>query len=205
MKEAMLLFGINLLLYGRSASLLVLDYPVSLYYPDSRLSTVLWLRPAYCLYEQWTREDLDPSQASRKTATIEVEVKPEGYNHTYKIGRKFPIPYCGPVTEEPLITKDLAYEVGPTLVCLQENCTKAVLPGRGYSARYLLYNQIQTLLAATNWSQPFHTRGLPISFRSMDVAFGGLSGGLVAVIVLLSITVFLLLGAAWLIVAGWQQ
>ncbi|XP_053118506.1 Golgi-associated olfactory signaling regulator isoform X2 [Hemicordylus capensis] len=137
-----------------------IDYPVSLYYEDARLSTLIWLRPAYCLYEMWHREALDPSQASQQTTAIEVEVKPEGVNSTYKIARRFPVPYCGPFMDQPLVTKDFAYEMGPTLACLNDTCTKAVLPGRGFSVRYLLYNQAQTLLAATNWSGPFYTRGI---------------------------------------------
>nr|XP_020648486.1 uncharacterized protein LOC110078538 isoform X2 [Pogona vitticeps] len=193
-----LLFGVACLIYLGSASLLVLDCPVSLYHEDSRLSTLLWLRPAYCLYEEWTRKAIDPSQATRWTATIEVEVKPAGSNSTYKIGRRFPVPHCSPMMEDPFVLEEgLAYEMGPTLICFNESCTKAVLPGHGYSVRYVLYNQAQSLLAATNWSQPFQTRDLPLSFRSIDVEFKGASGGLVIIIVLLSITVFVLLGAAW--------
>ncbi|XP_072832775.2 uncharacterized protein LOC110078538 isoform X2 [Pogona vitticeps] len=209
MQWVTLLFGVACLIYLGSASLLVLDCPVSLYHEDSRLSTLLWLRPAYCLYEEWTRKAIDPSQATRWTATIEVEVKPAGSNSTYKIGRRFPVPHCSPMMEDPFVLEEgLAYEMGPTLICFNESCTKAVLPGHGYSVRYVLYNQAQSLLAATNWSQPFQTRGEvgggggssmhpPLSFRSIDVEFKGASGGLVIIIVLLSITVFVLLGAAW--------
>ncbi|XP_003226231.2 uncharacterized protein LOC100560003 [Anolis carolinensis] len=197
MERLMLPFLVTCLLYSGSASLLVLDYPISLYHADSRLSTVLWLRPAYCLYEQWTRETLDPSQASHWTATLLVEAKAEGSNSTYKIGQRFPVPRCSPVVDD-----TAAYGMGPTLVCLNDSCTKPVLPGHGYSVRFVLYNQAQCRLAATKWSQLFHTRDLPRSFRSIETDFRGASGGRVAVIVLLSITVFILLAGVWFAISN---
>ncbi|KAJ7313926.1 hypothetical protein JRQ81_005738 [Phrynocephalus forsythii] len=111
-----------------------LDFPMSLYHANSRLSTLLWLRPAYCLYEEWSRKALDPSQASQGTATIEVQVKPAGSNSPYKMERRFPVPRCSLVMEDPLVPEEgLAYEIGPILNCLNDSCTKAILPGRGYN------------------------------------------------------------------------
>ncbi|KAH0626533.1 hypothetical protein JD844_001572, partial [Phrynosoma platyrhinos] len=67
-----------------------------------------------------------------------------------------------------MMEEPVAYQVGPMLVCLNDSCTKTVLPGHGYSlilfsphldsVRYVLCDQAQTRLAATNWSQPFRTR-----------------------------------------------
>ncbi|KAJ6654445.1 hypothetical protein lerEdw1_007038 [Lerista edwardsae] len=182
-----------------------LDYPISLFYVDSRLSTLIWFRPAYCLYEQWRKDALDPSQASRKMATIEVEVKPAGVNGTYKILHRFPIPLCGPLLDQDMLGANLVYEMGPILACLDDTCTKTVLPDHGYSVRYCIYNQAQNLLAVTNWSRPFYTRGMPRSFRSIDVDSRSPSIGLVMVIVLLSITVFFLLTAVWAARSGQRQ
>lgn len=54
------------------------DYPIALYSGVSCLSTTLRLRPAFCLYEQWLRASVDPSEAPRGSATIEVQVQPTG-------------------------------------------------------------------------------------------------------------------------------
>uniref|UniRef100_A0ACB8EVM5 Uncharacterized protein n=1 Tax=Sphaerodactylus townsendi TaxID=933632 RepID=A0ACB8EVM5_9SAUR len=193
-----LLFIVGLLTPAGSSSLFTLDYPISLYYRDSRLSTVLWFRPAYCLYELWNSDALDSSQATRQTATIEMEVKLAGDNDVYKSPKRFPIPICSPSVYQSLALGDHACEMGPTLACLNDTCTRAVLPGRNYRIRFLLYNQERTLLAATDWSRNFQTRDLPHDFRTMDVDFGGHSVGLVVLTMLISIAVFLLLGATGL-------
>ncbi|MGH0185620.1 UNVERIFIED_CONTAM: hypothetical protein FKN15_018513 [Acipenser sinensis] len=41
----------------------------------SRHSTSLWLKPAFCLFEEWLGEAVDKSLANRETAFIQVEVR----------------------------------------------------------------------------------------------------------------------------------
>ncbi|XP_077170368.1 uncharacterized protein LOC143825868 [Paroedura picta] len=194
-----LLFGVDLLVPFGSPSLLTLDdYPISLYYRDSRFSTVLWFRPPYCLYELWAAKTLHSSQIPRQAATIQMQVKLSGDNGVYKATQRFPVPMCSPTGAQSLALGDHAYEMGPALACLNDTCIKAVLPGRRYSIRFLLCNQDLTVLAATGWSRHFRTRDMPHDFRTMDVYFGGHSTEMLVVTALTSAAAFLLLGAAGL-------
>ncbi|KAL8176825.1 UNVERIFIED_CONTAM: hypothetical protein K2H54_039128 [Gekko kuhli] len=177
---------------------MVKDYPISLYYRDSRLSSVLWFRPPYCLYELWATETLDSSQATRQTATIEIQVKLAGDKGVYKATQRFPIPICSPTVAQSLALGDHAYEIGPALACLNDTCIRAVLPGRKYSVKFLLYNQEQAVLATTGWSRHFRTRDMPHDFRTMDTDFGSHSTEMVVITALTSTAVFLLLAAAGL-------
>ncbi|XP_044844137.1 uncharacterized protein LOC123349914 [Mauremys mutica] len=176
-----------------------LDYPVRLYSESSRLSTVLRLCPAYCLYERWRQASVDPGQAPRASARIQVHVQPSGDNATYMVPQGFPVPPCSPLFEEPPHPREFAYDVGPGLACLNDTCTRDLLPGRSYRVRFALYGQAVTPVAVTNWSRPFETRGLPRSFRALEPGPGGHSGGRVIVTVLLSVSVLLLLAAMGLV------
>ncbi|XP_075773627.1 uncharacterized protein LOC142825598 [Pelodiscus sinensis] len=182
-----------------AAVLSPLDYPVSLYSEASRLSTILRLRPAYCLYERWRQASVDPSQVPRASATIQVHVQPAGDNATYKVPQGFPVPPCSPLFEEPPSPWVFAYDVGPGLACLNDTCTRDVLPGRSYRVRFALSSLAGSPVAVTNWSRPFETRGLPRSFRTLDPSPGGRSGGMVLITVLLSVSVLLLLVATGLL------
>ncbi|XP_019406648.1 PREDICTED: uncharacterized protein LOC109320828 [Crocodylus porosus] len=177
------------------ASLPCLDYPIALYSGVSCLSTALRLRPAFCLYEQWLQASVDPSEAPRASATIEVQVQPTGDNATYKVPCKFPVPPCSPLHQEPMAPREFTYNMGPSLECLNDTCSLGVLPGRSYRVRYVLYNHAMAQVAITNWSQPFETRGLPQSFYDIDPSPGEHSGGMVVLTVLLSLSVVLLLTA----------
>ncbi|XP_067408388.1 uncharacterized protein [Emydura macquarii macquarii] len=182
------------------ASLPPLDYPVRLYSEASRLATVLRLRPPYCFYERWRQDTVDPSQAPRASARIGVHVWPSGDNATYKVPQVYPVPPCSPLFEEPPHPPKFAYDVGPGLACLDDTCTRDLLPGRRYRVRFVLHSRAVPQVAVTNWSRPFETRGLPQSFRTMDPSPGGHSGGMVVVTVLLSLSVLLLLAAMGLAV-----
>ncbi|XP_060111291.1 uncharacterized protein LOC132583683 isoform X2 [Heteronotia binoei] len=199
MKEVVvLLFCVGLLVPLESSSLLALDYPISLYHRDSLLSTVLWFRPPYCLYELWYDKTLDHSLATWQTATIEMQVKLEGDDSVYKATQRFPIPICSPTMVQSLDLGDHACEMGPSLACLNDTCMRAVLPGRMYRIRYLLCNKDHSVLAVAGWSKDFRTRDMPHDFRTMDVDFGKHSTGMVLITALATITMFLLLGAAGL-------
>ncbi|CAM5131230.1 unnamed protein product [Natator depressus] len=177
-----------------------LDFSVRLYSESSRLSTVLRVRPAFCLYERWRQVTVDPSRAPRASATIQVHVQPSGENATYKVPQGFPVPPCSPLFEEPPLPREFAYDVGPGLACLNDTCTRDLLPGRSYRVRFALYGRAVTPVTVTNWSRPLETRGLPRSFRAMEPGPGGHSGGMVVVTVLLSVSVLLLLAAMGLAV-----
>ncbi|XP_029441198.1 uroplakin-2-like [Rhinatrema bivittatum] len=171
----------------------LVDYPVTLYARDSRLSTLLWLRPAYCFYEKWLMDTVDPSQMDRRTAAIEVQVRLAGDNETYKLPQSYQVPPCSPMFQEPAAVLEFAYQMGPSIVSLNDSLVRSVLPGYSYRVRYVLYNRAKAQMAASNWSQSFQTRDMPQSGRDMKPTLEGRSGGMVVITVLLSIAMSLLL------------
>ncbi|XP_041093645.1 uncharacterized protein LOC121305985 [Polyodon spathula] len=173
----------------------VVDHPITLAFGDwSRHSTFLWLKPAFCLFEEWLGEAVDQTLANRETASIQVEVRREGDNSTYKMPTRFSVPNCDPLIFEPQNVQVFAYQVGPDLNCFDDSCVVQVLPDSKYWVRYALYSDGRELVAATNWSEPLQTKGEPEDHRSLNKPFGR-SGGMVVITVILSVAMCLLLVA----------
>ncbi|XP_030053799.1 uroplakin-2 [Microcaecilia unicolor] len=187
-----LLFIVSLVCFSCD-NLQIVDFPVSLYSRDSRLSTLLWLRPAYCFYEKWLMDAVDPTQVDRSTAAIEVQVKLADDNETYKLPQTYQVPSCSPIFQEPPSVLQFAYQMGPSIMWLNDSLVRNVLPGHSYRVRYVLYNQAKEQVVASNWSESFQTRDLPPSSRDMKPSLEGHSGGMVVITVLLSTSMFLLL------------
>nr|XP_033816024.1 Golgi-associated olfactory signaling regulator isoform X2 [Geotrypetes seraphini] len=152
-----LLFVISLGCFSYD-NLQFVDYPISLYSRDSYLSTLLWLRPAYCFYEKWLMDAVDPGQADKSTAAIEVQIKLADDNETYKLPQSYQVPPCSPIFQEPSAVLQFAYQMGPSIMWLNDSLVRSVLPGHSYRVRYVLYNQAKEQVAASNWSQSFQTR-----------------------------------------------
>ncbi|XP_018081854.1 uroplakin-2-like [Xenopus laevis] len=180
------------------------NYKISLYSDSLRLSTVLWLRPAYCLFEEWQSDAVDLSVAIRKTSSIIVQVQIQGDNSTYIVQGGYVIPQCRPIFNELQATEPFVYQVGPNIELTDGKGVQLVLPNHSYKVRYVLYNAANTQIAFTNWSQPFQTRDIPTAPQDMNARLQGRSGGMVVITVLLSISMFcLLVGLA--VVLGVKQ
>ncbi|KAK1152075.1 hypothetical protein AOXY_G31660 [Acipenser oxyrinchus oxyrinchus] len=173
----------------------IIDRPVMLAFGDwSRHSTSLWLKPAFCLFEDWLGEAVDKTLANRETAFIQVEVRRDDDNSTYKMPTRFSIPNCDPLISEPQNVEVFAYQLGPDITCINDSCVVQVLPDSKYWVRYALYSEGQELVAATNWSEPLLTKGEPGDHHSLNKPFGR-SGGMVVITVILSVAMCLLLVA----------
>ncbi|XP_063798965.1 Golgi-associated olfactory signaling regulator isoform X1 [Pseudophryne corroboree] len=135
------------------------DYKIDIFSENTVLSTVIWLKPAYCLYENWMLQALNPSVAVRKTSLIEIQIKVAGYNDSYIVPDQFSVPQCMSVFGEPSLTADYVYQVGPNIQNLNGSQIRKILPGTTYTIRYVLYNADGIQVAYTNWSQPIKTRG----------------------------------------------
>ncbi|XP_075046781.1 uroplakin-2-like [Mixophyes fleayi] len=177
----------------QSQPFLLEHYKIELFSENIILSTVIWLLPAYCLYEQWVYQALEQSVAVRKTSLIEIQIKIAGYNETYVVPDKFSIPQCRSVFGEPPLTEDYVYQVGPDIQNLDASQVLKILPGTIYTIRYVLYNAAGSQIAYTNWSKPFKTRDLLLNPRDMSASLQGRSGGMVVITVILSISMFVLL------------
>lgn len=57
---------------------------------------------------------------------------PPGDNATYKVPGTFPMPPCSPLHQEPMAPQEFAYDMGPSLECLNDTCLLGVLPGHSY-------------------------------------------------------------------------
>ncbi|XP_069048043.1 uncharacterized protein [Lepisosteus oculatus] len=158
---------------------------------SSRFSSSLWLKPAFCLFEDWLGQAEDKAAADRETAFVQVEVMREGEEDViYKCSSVYPIPQCDPLFSEPDSVRDAPYRLGPELSCLNDTCGTGVLPGQGYRVRYAVYSE-GDLIVATNWSRPLRTRDKEqlIEWISLDFAH---SGGMVVITVLLSLAMLTL-------------
>ncbi|XP_066453675.1 uroplakin-2-like [Eleutherodactylus coqui] len=174
--------------------LLLDEYKISLFSKDRILSTVIWLKPPYCLYEEWMLQALDTSVAPRITSQIEVQVQiTDNSNETYVVPHKFQVPQFSSLFGERSPTDLYVFQVGPDISNQNANQVIKILPGTAYTIRFILYNDGNKEIAYTNWSQPFKTRDLPPNPREMKASFEGRSGGMVVITVLLSIAMFLLL------------
>ncbi|KAE8593840.1 hypothetical protein XENTR_v10019343 [Xenopus tropicalis] len=169
------------------------NYKISLYNNSLRLSTALWLLPAYCLYEEWLFNTVDPSVAVKQKSSILVQVQIPGDNNTYIVPGDYEVPQCRPIFNPLQATEPFVYQVGPNIELANGSSVQTVLPSRSYRIRYVLYNDANTQIAITNWSQPFQTHDIPPAPRDMNLWLQGRSGGMVVITVLLSISMFCLL------------
>ncbi|XP_063292479.1 uroplakin-2-like isoform X1 [Pelobates fuscus] len=183
-------FMINML---NCVPMLLPNYEVSQYAGGLQLSTMFYLRPAYCLYEEWTNKVVNPSVAVRETSTITVQVQTDGDNSTYALPSGFIVPQCRPLFADLQSTGPDAYSAGPYINTLDKSRVQSILPGHAYKFRFVLLNAAKAEMAYTNWSLPFYTRDLPQSPSDMYVSLTGRSGGMVVITVLLSIAMFILL------------
>ncbi|XP_072283294.1 uroplakin-2-like [Pyxicephalus adspersus] len=167
-------------------------FQIFLFSEDQILSTVIWLQPPFCLYEEWMMKTIDPSVATRNSSSIQVEVQIKEQNETFVVPEMFSVPQCKTLFGESPPTEAYVFQVGPNLNDQSNTKVTRILPGVVYIVRYVLYNNA-TKLAQTNWSQPFKTRDLLQSPREMLASLQGRSGGMVVITVLLSISMFLLL------------
>ncbi|XP_068098309.1 uncharacterized protein [Hyperolius riggenbachi] len=166
-------------------------YQIQLLSKDLILSSVIWLQPPGCLYEEWMKATVAHT-ATRQNSSIQVQVQTAAWNTTYAVPNKLKVPQCvSPLGELPP-SEYSVLQVGPDLIDLNDTQVRNILPGTAYTIRYVLYENI-TILASTNWSQPFTTRGLVKSPREMYDYLEGRSGGMVVITVLLSISMFMLL------------
>ncbi|XP_075135141.1 uroplakin-2-like [Leptodactylus fuscus] len=172
--------------------LLLDNYEISLFSKDRILSSVIWLKPPYCMYEAWMLQALDTSVAPRSTSLIEVQVQIMGINETYVVPDRFNMPQCRTMFADPSPAEQYVFQVGPDISNLKGDQVIKILPGTTYMIRFVLYNADKQY-AYTNWSQAFKTRDLPPNPREMLAYFQGRSGGMVVITVLLSISIFLLL------------
>ncbi|KAM4652867.1 uncharacterized protein O3C94_015072 [Discoglossus pictus] len=172
---------------------LLSKYKISLYSERQKLCTVLWLRPAYCLYEEWMRETLDLTMADRKTSVIQIKVQPAINNGTYIVPQNFTIPPCDPIFQDYEGTGLFVYKVGPSIRTIDQSHVMGILPGNNYKIRYVLYNDKGAEMACTNWSEPFKTRDMVPSASDLISYLEGRSGGMIVITVLLSIAMFTLL------------
>nr|XP_033816025.1 Golgi-associated olfactory signaling regulator isoform X3 [Geotrypetes seraphini] len=101
---------------------------------------------------------VDPGQADKSTAAIEVQIKLADDNETYKLPQSYQVPPCSPIFQEPSAVLQFAYQMGPSIMWLNDSLVRSVLPGHSYRVRYVLYNQAKEQVAASNWSQSFQTR-----------------------------------------------
>ncbi|KAM8927759.1 uncharacterized protein RCH25_008040 [Pelodytes ibericus] len=187
-----------------SVPILLPDYKISLYSENLKLSTLVWLRPAYCLYEEWMVNAVDTSLAARKTSTISVLVQINDDNNTYVVPTIFKIPQCSPFFANPPGPGDYGYAAGPQVQTINDTRVQQILPGHAYRFRFVLKNAANEQMAYSNWSDPFRTLDLPPSPSEMKTTLQGRSGGMVVITVLLSIAMFILLvGLA--IIFGTQQ
>ncbi|XP_039631750.1 uncharacterized protein LOC120543005 isoform X1 [Polypterus senegalus] len=194
MRIAFILRALFILLFCLNPAVLeiVIDYPISLAYGEmSRFSTTLWLKPAFCFYEQWLGQAVDKTVVNRTTATIQIQVLREGDNTTYKLPVLYPVPKCNPVFIVPLLITDAKYQLGPIINCLNDSCEVQVLPNKKYKVCFMLYNASRTLLASTNWSEPLQTRGVSQDLDLLQLTVFR-SGGMVVITVLLSIAMAIL-------------
>ncbi|KAE8593842.1 hypothetical protein XENTR_v10019343 [Xenopus tropicalis] len=108
------------------------NYKISLYNNSLRLSTALWLLPAYCLYEEWLFNTVDPSVAVKQKSSILVQVQIPGDNNTYIVPGDYEVPQCRPIFNPLQATEPFVYQVGPNIELANGSSVQTVLPSRSY-------------------------------------------------------------------------
>ncbi|KAG8434144.1 hypothetical protein GDO86_012496 [Hymenochirus boettgeri] len=167
------------------------NYTISLYSESLKLSTMLLIRPAYCLYEQWQSKALDLSVADKKTSTIQVQIT-DG-NNSFVVPQNFEVPQCRLQINEQQASDPVVYEIGPDIKLANVKSTQRIIPNQLYRVRFVLINKANNQIAITNWSEPFETNDLPPRSQDINAWLKGRSGGMVVITVLLSIGMFILL------------
>ncbi|XP_051899266.1 uncharacterized protein LOC127585665 isoform X2 [Pristis pectinata] len=171
--------AVFMLIAGLCNSQLVVDYSIVPYSGDlSRLATLVWLRPAHCLFETWAAQRSDWMVSPHSSISIVVDI----------------------------LREEAAYQMGPRIVCKNGSCIEEVLPGQAFRIRYILQDMSGKSLIQTRWSDSILTRNDPPSYLSIQVWDAGMRSGNMIVITVLLTTALLILvvGFAATIAAGWK-
>ncbi|XP_051899265.1 uncharacterized protein LOC127585665 isoform X1 [Pristis pectinata] len=196
--------AVFMLIAGLCNSQLVVDYSIVPYSGDlSRLATLVWLRPAHCLFETWAAQRSDWMVSPHSSISIVVDILREVDNGTFALPHKYPVPRCNYFSSE---SPEAAYQMGPRIVCKNGSCIEEVLPGQAFRIRYILQDMSGKSLIQTRWSDSILTRNDPPSYLSIQVWDAGMRSGNMIVITVLLTTALLILvvGFAATIAAGWK-
>ncbi|XP_007909012.1 uroplakin-2 [Callorhinchus milii] len=174
-------------------SQLVVDYDIALFNGEvSRLATLVWLSPAYCLFEKWV-EQRGGELTMRSSASVQVELLRED-NATFVLPQRYSVPFCNDFSPKPAaVSTPLAYQMGPNVACIDGSCIEHVLPGQRFRVRYIIYSVSEEALVTTKWSAPIATRDDPPSYSSIDADTTPRSGAMVVITTVLVVALFLLL------------